>query len=748
MRVPDGGECPQPCFLNPDLERMRHQRLRLLLFLSAVVSVTLWTYACGEGTTEPPPDPPLPTTVTVSPATAELAALGATVQLSAQVQDQNGQVMSGATVTWASGAAAVATVDASGLVTAVANGTATITATAGSASGSATVTVAQVVSSVTVVPAEASFAALGDTVRLTAEAFDANGHPVAGAELSWETSDAAVATVDASGLVTAVANGTSTITATAGSASGSATVTVAQVVSSVTVAPMEANFAALSDTLRLTAEAFDANGHTVAGAEFSWETSATAVATVDATGLVTFVANGTATITATAGEASGSATVTVAQVVSAVTVVPAEANFAALGDTLRLTAEAFDANGHAVAGAEFSWETSATAVATVDASGLVTAAGNGTASITAASGAASVMASVVVAQEVSSLAMEPTGLTPAQAGKQGADTIMVTALDAEGSPVAGSSFRWSTDRQSGWVYPPAGTTDEMGRFQTTWVAGWPGEGTLSLTVENESSRLTEELATLSTVPANPPNGAATIWINNPNHPSAGYSIDMTPLTDPTGTYYAAIQWDGGYTGLQRGGSHYDRQLLFSVWDAPGYGGAELIERASDVLCWTFGGEGTGVACALNYPWTVGSTYRFEVTEEEMNGGSAMTLYVTDLAAGSRRYVGTIRFARRANMTGFGTFVEDFVQRAEHCLAREVRSAAIRRPRVWLDGEWVAVEDMTRGHLRRWFVDPWNPGTPGCANLAVRGHAAGLELVIGGETASDPNASPIYTIPRH
>ena len=456
MRVPDGGECPQPCFLNPDLERMRHQRLRLLLFLSAVVSVTLWTYACGEGTTEPPPDPPLPTTVTVSPATAELAALGATVQLSAQVQDQNGQVMSGATVTWASGAAAVATVDASGLVTAVANGTATITATAGSASGSATVTVAQVVSSVTVVPAEASFAALGDTVRLTAEAFDANGHPVAGAELSWETSDAAVATVDASGLVTAVANGTSTITATAGSASGSATVTVAQVVSSVTVAPMEANFAALSDTLRLTAEAFDANGHTVAGAEFSWETSATAVATVDATGLVTFVANGTATITATAGEASGSATVTVAQVVSAVTVVPAEANFAALGDTLRLTAEAFDANGHAVAAAEFSWETSATAVATVDASGLVTAAGNGTASITAASGAASVMASVVVAQEVSSLAVEPTGLTPAQAGKQGADTIMVTALDAEGSPVAGSSFRWSTDRQSGWVYPSCG----------------------------------------------------------------------------------------------------------------------------------------------------------------------------------------------------------------------------------------------------------------------------------------------------
>ena len=190
------------------------RRQRLLLFLSAIAAVTLWTYACGDGTTEPTPDPPRPTTVTVSPATAELAALGATVQLSAQVQDQNGQVMSGATVTWASSATAVATVSATGLVTAAGNGTATITATSGQASGSATVTVTQVVSSVTVAPAEANFAALGDTVRLTAEAFDANGSAVTGVEFSWGTNDDAVATVDGSGLVTAMANGTATITAT------------------------------------------------------------------------------------------------------------------------------------------------------------------------------------------------------------------------------------------------------------------------------------------------------------------------------------------------------------------------------------------------------------------------------------------------------------------------------------------------------------------------------------------------------
>ncbi len=77
----------------------------------------------------------------MSPATAELAALGATVQLTAQVLDQNGQVMAGATVTWASSATGVATVSASGLVQGAGEGTATITATSGDVSGTSEITV-------------------------------------------------------------------------------------------------------------------------------------------------------------------------------------------------------------------------------------------------------------------------------------------------------------------------------------------------------------------------------------------------------------------------------------------------------------------------------------------------------------------------------------------------------------------------------------------------------------------------------
>ena len=387
------GRAHRPPHGNP----MTHHRptARLLAVLAAVALAK----GCGDGdspTAPPTPEPARPATVTVSPTPAELTALDATVQLTAEVRDQNARVMAGATVTWSSGDTSAATVDASGLVTAVGEGVATVTASAGSASGSAVVTVTQSVATVEVSPTPAELAALGATVQLAAEGFDANGHPVAEAEFAWESSDTSVATVDVSGLVTAVGEGVATVTASAGSASGSATVTVAQAPDSVAVSPAAATITALGDTVRLAAQAFDVNGQAVAGAEFSWESSADSVATVSASGLVTAADNGTATITASAGPASGSATVTVAQAPDSVAVSPAAATITALGDTVRLAAQAFDVNRQAVAGAEFSWESSADSVATVSASGLVTGVTAGVATITASAGSSQGVAEVTV----------------------------------------------------------------------------------------------------------------------------------------------------------------------------------------------------------------------------------------------------------------------------------------------------------------------------------------------------------------
>ena len=426
----------------------------MFLLIAAVVSATLWAYACGDGTTEPPPpppDPPRPTTVTVSPATTELTALGATVQLTAAVRDQNGQAMAGATVAWASSAAGVATVNSSGLVTAAANGTATITATAGGASGSATVAVAQEVSTVAVAPDTATVLE-GDTLRLAATATDANGQVVTGAEFVWASGDTAVAVVDASGLVTGVGAGEAEVTATAAGVTGRSTLTVVALTpAAVTVTPDAVVLTAVGQTAQLTAEVRDQLGRVMDVVPVAWSSGDTAVAVVDSSGLVTAVGTGAATVTATAGEVSSDALVTVVQSVDSVTVSPS-ADTIAVGDTLRLVAEAYDEGGHVVAGATFTWSSSNAAVATVDISGLVRGAGEGTAVITAAAGEASSDALVTVV----------TATSPDRAA-------LVALYQATGGPSWRNNEGWLTDAPVGEWYGVA--TDGSGRVTRLDLGG-------------------------------------------------------------------------------------------------------------------------------------------------------------------------------------------------------------------------------------------------------------------------------------
>ncbi len=155
-----------------------------------------------------------------------LTALSDTVRLVAVVRDQVGRSMPGFAVAWSSGDTSVALVDASGLLMATGNGNTRVTATAGSVSGTSSVTVIQRANDVTVSP-DVTMLQVGDTLRLTAEATDAKGHPVAGAQFEWTSSDPSVVRVDGSGLVRAATEGTATVTATSGDAEGASDITVA-----------------------------------------------------------------------------------------------------------------------------------------------------------------------------------------------------------------------------------------------------------------------------------------------------------------------------------------------------------------------------------------------------------------------------------------------------------------------------------------------------------------------------------------
>ena len=289
------------------------RRRATVLGITAILA-SVWAYACGDGAVEPQPppsDPPHPTMVTVTPTTAVLTALQATAQFAAEVRDQNGQAMAGTAVTWASNDLLVAGVNASGLVIAVGNGRATITATAGSASGTAAVTVAQTVDAVGVSPAVDTLLATG-TLRLQADASDANGHPVEGAKFAWASGDTLVAVVDGEGLVTGVAAGEAEITATSAGATGRARLTIVALgPPTVIVLSPAADTITPGETVQLAVEAFDANGFAVGGAEFAWSSSDVSVAQVDASGLVTAMAAGRAMITAVVGEAWGTSEISV-----------------------------------------------------------------------------------------------------------------------------------------------------------------------------------------------------------------------------------------------------------------------------------------------------------------------------------------------------------------------------------------------------------------------------------------------------
>ncbi len=176
----------------------------------------------------------------------------------------------------------MATVSGSGLVTGLTAGLATITATSEGKRGTSAITVTQIpVAAVSVSPATASLTP-GQTVQLAATPTDASGNPLTGRVVTWTSSNGAVAAVSGSGLVSALAAGSATITASSEGQSGGAAVTVAAVsvpVASVSVSPTTASLTT-GQTVQLAATPKDANGSSLTGRVVSWTSSSGAVATV------------------------------------------------------------------------------------------------------------------------------------------------------------------------------------------------------------------------------------------------------------------------------------------------------------------------------------------------------------------------------------------------------------------------------------------------------------------------------------
>jgi|GEM_PF-4836549 len=236
--------------------------------------------------------------------TEESVLAGKTVNLKATLSPDDASLKE---IKWKSGDVSLATVSSSGVVKGLKKGTVTITATANDGSGvsgKCVVTVLQPVQSIALnisartVPVGASYTVKVKEI-LPADAYNKN--------VTWESSDPAVASITSAGKVTGIAKGKVTITATAQDGSGvkgKCTVYVGDQVSGIKLNKTKVTFSKPGGTVQLTATL---SPSTAAYKTVSWKSGNTKVATVDSKGFVTLTAEstGSAIITVTAQDGSG-----------------------------------------------------------------------------------------------------------------------------------------------------------------------------------------------------------------------------------------------------------------------------------------------------------------------------------------------------------------------------------------------------------------------------------------------------------
>ncbi|HRI49101.1 MAG TPA: Ig-like domain-containing protein [Pseudomonadota bacterium] len=342
------------------------------------------------------------TSIAVTPATQSLAA-GTNLQFIATgtYSDNTNQDIT-SLVSWTSSNVNFATISSGagtrGLARGVAPGTVTITAVLGTVAGTAMLTVNNAtLSSIAVTPATQVIAA-GTSLQLVATGTYSNGTTAnLTTQVTWSSSIPATATVSNAagslGLASALARGTTTITATLGTVSGSTTLVVSNAtLSSIEMQPASATIAR-GNNLQLSAIGhYSDNSTQNLTSLVTWTSSDPTVATVSSAagsnGLSRGVQAGGVTITATLSGVTGTANLMVTNAtLGSISVTPAT-QVIAKGTTLQFIATGIYSDGTtADISTQVTWGSSSGGVVTISNAagtiGLASAAAKGTATITA-----------------------------------------------------------------------------------------------------------------------------------------------------------------------------------------------------------------------------------------------------------------------------------------------------------------------------------------------------------------------------
>lgn len=247
--------------------------------------------------------------IEVKPAKVELSEAGQSVALSAQAVTAEGKAVEKAELAFASTNTKVATVDATGKVTAVKSGSANISVTSGEVSASAPVEVI-IPSAILIKGAPFTLTGLDSDAVVEAEVQDDAGRPVKESKLEFAAADASVVQVEGNRLV-AKAVGTAKVTVTSGKLTQEFEVTVKlPEVDAVAFETVPATLK-VGESSPLAVVAKGTDGAAIKGVSFTFTTSDEKIATVDAAGNVTAVKAGAVTIKAEGGSKATEAKLTI-----------------------------------------------------------------------------------------------------------------------------------------------------------------------------------------------------------------------------------------------------------------------------------------------------------------------------------------------------------------------------------------------------------------------------------------------------
>jgi trimeric autotransporter adhesin len=330
--------------------------------------------------------------ISVTPSPVTIAA-GTRQQFAATGIFDDGSTQTLTSVTWSSSAPGVVTVDSSGLGAGIAGGTGSINATVGSITGSAAITVtgASLVS-IAVTPAN-SIMPIGASKQFVATGtFSDSSTQDITASVGWSSSNAAVAAINSTGLVTSTVTGTTKISAILGAITGSTGLTVSSAkLTSIIITPANPKIAAGTSIQLHATGKFSDGSSTTNLSGVAWKSSKPNIASPRGTGIVRGKKSGSVTISASLSGITGTTTVTVGTgTLVSITVTPASPTVVA-GQTQQFVATGSFSDGSTQDITIMShWSSSVASVATIanapSVAGLATTSASGTAVITANSG--------------------------------------------------------------------------------------------------------------------------------------------------------------------------------------------------------------------------------------------------------------------------------------------------------------------------------------------------------------------------